>query len=276
MIASPAVCFGSTHQALGVASLACGELDAAVGHFRAAVQQNLALAHWPAAVASRKRLAQALALRGRSPDAAEARAELTTAAADAATLGLVVQGDSVPRRSETPVACTRQGRGWRIEAGERSVLVEHSVGMLHLAVLIANPRQEIRAIELVAGVAALGGTTSRSSASAHPVLDHEAVQAYRHRLKRLPDEIADLESRNEGERAARGRLERDWLEKELAKALTIGGRPRSFADENERARIAAGKAIRRALDRITDADAPIGDHLRRTVRTGMLCAYWPA
>jgi hypothetical protein len=276
MIASPAVCFGSTHHALGVASLACGELDAAVEHFRAAVQQNLALAHWPAVVASRKRLAQALTLRGRSPDAAEARAELTTAAAEAATLGLEVPGGSVPERSETPVACTRQGRGWRIEAGERSVLVEHSVGILHLAVLIANPRQEIKAIELVAGVAALGGTTNHAGVSAHPVLDPEAVQAYRRRLKRLPDEIADLESRNESERAARGRVERDWLEKELAKASKIGGRSRSFADESERARISVGKAIRRALDRITDADALIGDHLRRTVRTGVRCAYWPA
>jgi hypothetical protein len=156
------------------------------------------------------------------------------------------------------------------------VLVEHSVGILHLAVLIANPRQEIRAIELVAGVAALGGTTNRASASVHHTLDHEAVQAYRRRLERLPDEIADLESRNESERAARGRLERDWLEKELAKAFKIGGRPSSFADENERARISVGKAIRRALDRITDADALIGDHLSRTVRTGVRCTYWPA
>ncbi len=43
----------------------------------------------------------------------------------------------------------------------------------------------------------------------------------------------------------------------------------------ERARVAVGKAIRRALARITDADAVIGEHLRQTVHTGARCSYWP-
>jgi len=281
MIASPAVCFGSTQHALGIAALARDDLDAAAEHFRAAVRQNLALAHWPAAVTSRRRLAQALALRGRPSDAAEARTELAAAAADAAALGLAGPAGGEPDRPETTVACTtvvcsRQGRRWRIATGERSVLVQHSVGMLHLAVLIANPRQEIRAIELVAGVAALGDMANRAASSAQPVLDHEAAQAYRHRLEQLQDEIADSESRNESERAADARAERDWLAGELARTSRIGGRSRSFADESERARISVGKAVRRAVDRITEADASIGDHLRRTVHTGMRCTYWPA
>jgi tetratricopeptide (TPR) repeat protein len=276
MLASPAVCFGSAHHALGVASLACEDLDVAVDHFRAAVRQNLALAHFPAAVASRRRLAEALALRGRPHDAAEAQAELATAAADAATLGLTVPDGDVPQEPGMTVTCTRQGRDWRIEAGERSAVVEHSVGMLHIAVLIANPRQEIAAIDLVAGLATLSDITSRSAASAQPLLDDEAVQAYRRRLARLHDEIRDLESRNEGKRAARERAERDWLEKELASATKIGGRSRSFASDAERARISVGKAIRRALARVTEADAIIGDHLCRTVHTGMRCSYWPA
>jgi hypothetical protein len=255
--------------------LACGELDVAVEHFRAAVRQNLALAHWPAAVASRKRLAETLALRGRPHDAAEARAELATAAADAATLGLAVPDGDMPEGSGTAVTCTRLGRDWRIEAGERSAVVEHSVGMLHLAVLIANPRQEITAIDLVAGLATLSDMTSRLAASAQPVLDDEAVQAYRRRLARLHDEIRDLDARNEGERAARGRKERDWLAKELASATKISGRSRSFADDAERARISVGRAIRRALARVSEADAAIGDHLRRTVHTGVRCSYWP-
>jgi hypothetical protein len=47
-------CFGSTHQALGVASLTSGHLDRAIDHLRAAVQQNLALAHRPTASGSRR------------------------------------------------------------------------------------------------------------------------------------------------------------------------------------------------------------------------------
>ena len=37
-----------------------------------------------------------------------------------------------------------------------------------------------------------------------------------------------------------------------------------------------GKAIRRAVAHVADADAVIGGHLAQTVRTGTRCAYWPA
>jgi len=36
-----------------------------------------------------------------------------------------------------------------------------------------------------------------------------------------------------------------------------------------------GKAIRRALARVTEADAVIGEHLRQSVRTGVRSSYWP-
>jgi len=58
------ICFGSVQHALGVASLTSGHMDQAIDHLRTAVQHNLALAHWPAVVASRRRLAQAYQRRG--------------------------------------------------------------------------------------------------------------------------------------------------------------------------------------------------------------------
>jgi hypothetical protein len=90
-----------------------------------------------------------------------------------------------------------------------------------LAVLIANPRQEIQAADLVA------------------------------------------------------RAERDWLVAQLSSAVGLGGRTRAFPDQPERARVAVGKAIRRALVKITKADDVIGEHLRQTVHTGVRCSYWP-
>ena len=45
-------CFGSAQHALGVAALTSRQLDEAIEHLHAAVQHNLALAHWPALVAS--------------------------------------------------------------------------------------------------------------------------------------------------------------------------------------------------------------------------------
>jgi hypothetical protein len=62
----------------------------------------------------------------------------------------------------------------------------------------------------------------------------------------------------------------------LAGAVGLGQRPRSFPNDAERARVAVGKAIRRALARIAAADEVIGEHLRQTIRTGTRCSYWPS
>ena len=270
-------CFGSVRHALGVAALTSRQLDLAVEHLTAAVQHNLALAHWPALVASRQRLAQAHALRGSPGDADAARRELDAAAAEAASAGLPVPDHPVhPEHAmaagPAPAVAEIQqaGRRWRLTLRGRSVLVEDSIGMVHLAVLIANPRQEIQAADLVAGLAGLSGTSGEAGA-AQRVLDPEAIAEYRSRLKRLDTEIGELEP----DRARQARAERDWLVAQLSSAAGFGGRTRAFPDQPERARVAVGKAIRRALARITEADAVIGEHLRQTVHTGVRCSYWP-
>ena len=76
--------------------------------------------------------------------------------------------------------------------------------MVHLAVLIANPRQEIQAADLVAGLAGLSGATADAawSGPAQPVLDDEAIAGYRNHLKRLDAEIGELESGDDPGRAA--------------------------------------------------------------------------
>jgi hypothetical protein len=153
------------------------------------------------------------------------------------------------------------------------VLVDDSVGLAHLAVLIDNPRQEIPAIDLVAGLAALSSAVNRLGSS-HPVLDRDAIGEYKNRLHRLEAEIAELESADSA-RAASAREERDWLTAQLASAAGFGSRTRSFPDQPERARVAVGKAIRRALIRISEADPIIGGHLGQAVRTGSRCSYWP-
>jgi hypothetical protein len=281
-------CFGSAQQALGVASLTAGQLDRAVEHLRAAVQHNLALAHWPAVLASRQRLAQAYALRRYPGDSDAGRRELDLARSEATALGLPAPaapgaGPASPSSPPSPqnpsgafAQCRRAGRKWSVAWQQRSVLVEDSIGMAHLAVLIANPRQEIQAADLVTGLAALGRGIGDGGA-AHPVLDHEAIVEYRNRVQLLDAEIDQLDAADDPPgRAATARAERDWLVAELTRAAGFAGRTRSFPDQGERARVAVGKAIRRALVRIAEADPVIGEHLRQTVHTGVRCSYWPA
>ena len=273
MLGGPGItCFGSAQHALGVASLTSGRVDRAVDHLRAAVKHNLALAHWPAMVASRQRLAEAYRLRGQPGDAEAARGEAEAAAREASALGIPVPGGRARPPAGAFAQCRRVGRKWRLTWQDRSVLVEDSIGMAHLAVLIANPRQQILAADLAAGLAALGAADD--TGSAHPVLDDAAIREYRTRLKGLDVELEQLDP--DGDLAAAAHEERDWLLAQLASAAGLGGRIRSFPDQPERARVAVGKAIRRALARVAEADATLGDHLRQAVHTGVRCSYWPS
>jgi hypothetical protein len=269
-----ATCFGSTQHALGVAALTTGQLDRAADHFRIAVQVNLALPHWPAVVSSRLRLAETLALRAQPGDLEAADHERRAAARESAAAGS--QDSPVAAAGAGCAECSRVGRSWRIAWQDRSVLRPDSIGMLHLAVLIANPRQDIPATELVAGLSALAGSGAEAgTGTGQPVLDRQAIAEYRKRLTRLDAEIAGLEAAGAEPEAARAHAERGWLAAQLTRAAGLSGRTRSFPDDAERARVAVGKAIRRALTRITEADPVIGAHLQQTVRTGTRCSYWP-
>ncbi|MGW7243782.1 hypothetical protein [Streptomyces sp. NPDC054804] len=283
MVGSLAVaCFGSAHHALGVAALTVGDVDRAVTHLRYAVRQNLALPHWPAVTASRDRLADALVRAGRQAEADAVRNELAMAAEGAPPAPPEIVGHDSPGpqgedgQGRPAAFCTRLGRKWRIDFGGRSVLVEHSVGMLHLVVLIANPSQEIRAVDLVAGLTALNVAAEHTAPSGQPVLDRVATQEYRKRLARLRTELDELKAADDHDRAAVAQVEHDWVMSRLAGATGLGGRARRFPEGEERSRVAVSKAIRRALDRITAADPVIGEHLRHAVHTGVRCSYWPA
>ncbi|WP_239161816.1 hypothetical protein [Acrocarpospora phusangensis] len=267
-------CFGSTRHTLGMASLTVGDVDRAVEHLRGAVQDNLALGHWPAAVLSRWRLGQALARRG-GPNDEAANRELAQAQEEADELGMLLPAAPearTPVKSKDAGKCRRHGRHWLIELSGRSVLVDHSVGMRHLATLISNPGSEIRATDLAAGP----GMTEGETDTGQPLLDEQAKRTYKQRLAQLQAEIDELESQHDLGRTEALRAERDWLVDELAAATGMSGRVRRFTGSEERARIAVGKAIRRALARITEADPIIGEELRTTVQTGLRCCYRPS
>lgn len=267
MMGSLAVaCFGSVQHALGVAMLTAGDQERASAHFRTAIRDNLALAHWPAVALSRWRLAQALAsIPGADTEAAREREAATR---EAAALGMALPGAVV--RDASRVTCQRRGKQWLVEWGPRTALVDHSVGMTYLATLLANPGHELAAVELAAGPGpAVPGS------SAQPVLDEAATSHYRKWLANLEAELDEHEANNDVGHADRVRTERDWLLGELSAAAGLAGRVREFADAEERARIAVGKAIRRALARITAADEAIGDVLRSGVETGSRCCYRP-
>jgi hypothetical protein len=273
------VCFGSAEHALGVASLATGDLDRAVGHLQEAVQENTRIGHWPAVALSRARLAEALALRGAGDDHTVATRELSTARQEADALGMrlpTAAGSNWPATGGegSTVGLRRRGRRWEVELGPRLSTVEHSIGMGYLAALVANPGREIAAVDLAGG---LGVPTAATGApnSGQEVLDATAKRAYKARLTELESEIEELEASNDLGRAGKVRAERDWLIAELSAATGLSGHVRHFATSEERARVSVSKAIWRAVNRIEQADPVIGAALRTSIQTGGRCTYLP-
>ena len=107
------------------------------------------------------------------------------------------------------------------------------------------------------------------------LLDAEARAAYKARLDELQEEIDEAEDFNDSERAERARGEREFLIRELARAVGLGGRDRKAASHAERARLNATRAIRSAMTHLTREHPALGKHLAATIRTGRYCSYTP-
>ena len=127
----------------------------------------------------------------------------------------------------------RDGRHWTLAFGGRSVPLRDAKGLRDLAVLLAAPGREVAATELVAGVRS-AAAAGLAALGADPVLDDRARAAYRSRLARLDEELAEADTHHDIERSARLAAERDALIDELTSAAGLGGR-RSAAGRRHRA-----------------------------------------
>ena len=169
----------------------------------------------------------------------------------------------------------REGDTWTLAFGGRSVPLHDAKGLRDLAVLLAAPGREVAATELVAGVAG-AAAAGLAALGADPVLDDRARAAYRTRLARLDEELAEADTHHDIERSARLAAERDALIDELTYATGLSGRRRRLGDVTERARTTVTARIRDAIGRIERVHPELGRHLRASIVTGARCSYRPA
>ena len=169
----------------------------------------------------------------------------------------------------------RDGDTWTLAFGGRGVALRDAKGLRDLAVLLAAPGREVAATELIAGVAT-AAAAGLAALGADPVLDDRARAAYRTRLARLDEELAEADTHHDIERSARLAAERDALIDELTYAAGLGGRRRRMGDVTERARTTVTARIRDAIGRIERVHPELGRHLRASIVTGARCAYRPA
>jgi hypothetical protein len=227
------------------------------------------------AALARVGLAEALRAGGR-----EHQAGLELDAADAVLHR--IRADEQPARELN--LFRREGDYWSLVFEGRTVRVRDLKGVRYLARLLAAPGQEFHVLDLVAaetGVAAQvasaqGADLSRGRlGDAGEILDERAKNAYRRRLAEIDDDIDQARALGDTERAAQADAERDFLIRELSRALGLGGRDRRAASASERARVAVTRAVRQAIARIDEHHPQLGEHLNRAIRTGTYCVYLP-
>jgi hypothetical protein len=161
---------------------------------------------------------------------------------------------------------TRAGDTWVLVHGATRVEVADSIGVQRLVQLLARPHRDVPAADLAGSVADTAGQT---------VLDREALRAYRDRVDELRADIDEAEADADLARAERLRDELDVLLEHLSASAGLGGRSRSFAGGDERARVAVRKSLRRVFDEIAAVAPQFGAQLQASVRTGNACRFDP-
>jgi tetratricopeptide (TPR) repeat protein len=178
----------------------------------------------------------------------------------------------------------REGDYWSVVFEGRTVRVRDLKGMRYLARLLADPGREFHVLDLVAFETGGGAQVESGQAAglshtglgdAGEILDARAKDAYRRRLAEIEDDIAQARAMGDPERVAQADAEREFLVRELSRAVGLGGRSRRASSASERARVGVTRAVRQGISRIGEHHPELGEHLNRAIRTGTYCAYLP-
>jgi len=173
--------------------------------------------------------------------------------------------------AETGNVLQRSGDVWTLVFAGRSASMKHARGLVDLALLLTSSGRDVHVAELYSGP----DHAESLAVGADDVLDEDAVQSYRERLRAIEAEIEEAEQRHDAARASRLDAEREALAKELRGAAGLGGRKRRLAEPSERARKAVTARIRATIKKILEVHPELGLHLQGAVMTGNYCTYDP-
>ncbi len=170
----------------------------------------------------------------------------------------------------------REGDYWSVVFAGRTVRVRDLKGIRYLVRLLADPGRDFHVLDLVAAESGQPVAVERGRpGDAGEMLDARAKDAYRRRLAEIEDDIEHARALDDTAREAQADTERDFLVRELSRAVGLGGRDRRAASTSERARVSVTRAVRQAMVRVGEHHPELGEHLDRTIRTGTYCAYIP-
>lgn len=180
--------------------------------------------------------------------------------------------NDVPAAEDSPLrpSWRRTGDIWTLCFHERTIHLKQAKGLADLGVLLSRPGESVDALQLYAGAEA-----PRESSS-EPVVDRQALVAYRFRLTELETEWELARQQGDLGRSDRLQVEREALLAHMRQITALGGRVRNMSSAGERARKAVSARIRDAITRIENHHPELAAHLAATVSTGATCVYQPA
>jgi tetratricopeptide (TPR) repeat protein len=289
---------GAMDRYLGLLAATMGRLEEAERHFQVAIEVNDRMGARPWTAHARYDLADLLVRRDRPGDRERAMQELMAVRTECGQLGMTALAEKVDRRiagfgagaivgsrpaAAGPSIFRKEGEYWTVVFDSDAFRLKDTKGMRYLARLLAEPDREFHVLDLVGEGSAVslrpadGEVLSRADAlgAGGALLDPQAKAAYRRRLQELEEELKDARSMGDADRAERARTEREFIARELAAAVGLGGRDRMAVSASERARVSVTRAVKSAVARIKEHSSGLGDHLVATVRTGTYCSYTP-
>jgi eukaryotic-like serine/threonine-protein kinase len=283
--------FGPVALRLGMLAALLRRWQEAEGHFGTALRRCELLC--ARAIRARVLLEHALALvsRGEGGDRERIAAMIEEAERLCDELGMTgllervagLRGQTASSPSDLDAVFRHEGEFWTIAYEGQMFRLRDVKGLRYIALLLSSPGREVHVLELVNAATGRAAdararlpdddvVTSWSS-DFDPLLDDQARQSYGRRLGELEEELEQARDWGDTERAARLGDELDLLTQELARAVGLRGRERTFSTPAERARISVTKAIRTAI-RLIDKQCPeLAAHFDASIQTGRSCSY---
>ncbi len=182
----------------------------------------------------------------------------------------VVSGDAY--------ALVRSGRHWSVTWRGETKTLNHYVGLTYIAQLLANPGREIGALDLLSSFNSRDDHTTldqdaelavAGAEGSEEVIDQSARQQYQTQIAALHAKKRSLGLSFEEQ------AEFVNLQKELRRAIGLGGKARRVAGPQERARSNISKAIGRVESSLAEVMPSLAMHLQRCIRRGAVFVYAP-
>ena len=196
------------------------------------------------------------------------------------TIGKSIANHCVLRPGEKSLF-VRQSDYWVVRYHGHAALFKSTRGLCYLAILLSEPGREYHVMELLDRARSISisvAANRRVTAGLYvgsPLLDAKAKAEYKRRVNDLRQELNEAERFNDPQRRSEVQNELQAISHHLACAVGLGSRDRRTSCDAERARSAATKSIKKAIQKIGDANPSLGQHLAARIKTGYFCSYNP-